>query len=45
MSSIIDLEQYRTQIGSTKSKVFTGRDRGEDVRKRSMIDEVFEENV
>lgn len=44
MSNIIDLEQYRTQIGSTKSKVFTGRDRGEDVRKRSMIDEVFEEN-
>lgn len=32
--SIINLEDYRT-VGS---KVFTGRDRGSDVRKRSQID-------
>lgn len=44
MNNVINLEQYRTQIGSTKSKVFTGRDRGEYVRNKSMIDKVFEEN-
>lgn len=32
--SVINLEDYRT----TGSKVFTGRDRGSDVRKRSGID-------
>lgn len=44
MNNIIDLDAYRTQLGSTKSKVFTGRDRGEDVRVRSNIDKIFEEN-
>lgn len=43
-NNIIDLELYRTQMGSTKSKVFTGRDRGEDVRKKSNLDLIFEGN-
>ena len=43
-NNIIDLELYRTQMGSTKSKVFTGRDRGEDVRNKSNLDMVFENN-
>lgn len=43
-NNIIDLELYRTQMGSTKSKVFTGRDRGADVRDKSNLDMVFEDN-
>lgn len=43
-NNIIDLENYRTQLGSVKSRVFTGRDRGEDVRKRSNIDKIFNDN-
>lgn len=42
INNIIDLELFRTQIGSTKSKIFTGRDRGEEVRNKSKIDEIFE---
>lgn len=42
-TNIINLESYRTQLGSVKSKVFTGRDRGVDVRVRSRIDSLFEE--
>ncbi|HTN37299.1 MAG TPA: DUF4325 domain-containing protein [Arachidicoccus sp.] len=40
----INLEDYRV-IGKdgTKAKVFTGRDRGEDVRKKSNIDKLEEE--
>nr|DAL11521.1 MAG TPA_asm: protein of unknown function DUF4325 [Caudoviricetes sp.] len=44
MNNIIDLEKYRTQLGAVKSKVFTGRDRGEEVRKKSNIDNIFKEN-
>ena len=32
MNKTIDLENFRTQLGSVKSKVFTGRDRGEEVQ-------------
>lgn len=40
----IDLEQYRSvdKVRKIKSKVFTGRDRGEMVRKASKIDEYEE---
>lgn len=41
-TTTINLEEYRTQLGSTKSKVFTGRDRGEEVRRKSQIDSLFE---
>ena len=39
--AVIDLEKYRTSNKTIKSKVFTGRDRGEDVRKNSGIDNKF----
>ncbi|WP_240775000.1 STAS-like domain-containing protein [Pedobacter xixiisoli] len=39
-NNTIDLEDFRTQ----GSKVFTGRDRGLDVRERSMIDEIEANN-
>ena len=42
-TNIINLENYRTQLGNVKSKVFTGRDRGLDVREKSHIDELFNE--
>lgn len=38
---IINLEDYRTP----NSKVFTGRDRGIDVRDKSKIDEIIKSNV
>ena len=41
MHKIINLENYRTQLGSVKSRVFTGRDRGEEVRNKSNIDQLF----
>lgn len=41
-TNTIDLENYRTRLGSVKSKVFTGRDRGMDVRNKSQIDVLFE---
>lgn len=41
---IINLERYRTESGSTKSRVFIGRDRGKYVRDKSNIDKLFEEN-
>lgn len=37
----IDLEKYRTSNKTTKSKVFTGRDRGKVVRENSGIDNKF----
>lgn len=40
----VNLEDYRTKLGSVKSKVFTGRDRGLLVRKKSSIDKLFDEN-
>ena len=42
-TNIINLENYRTLLGNVKSKVFTGRDRGLDVREKSHIDELFNE--
>lgn len=38
--NIIDLEDFRVKDGSRISKVFTGRDRGAIVRKKSKIDEL-----
>jgi len=42
----IDLERYRSEdkVRKIKSKVFTGRDRGEMVRKESHIDELESHN-
>lgn len=44
--AIINLEQYRSEDKTRriKSKVFTGRDRGEMVRKASHIDELETQN-
>lgn len=39
--AVIDLEKYRTSNKTTKSRVFTGRDRGKDVRISSDIDKQF----
>lgn len=40
-ANIINLEDYRVKgKDGTIAKVFTGRDRGEDVRKASKIDEI-----
>lgn len=39
-NNTIDLEQFRAKDGNRISKVFTGRDRGEYVRKHSNIDEL-----
>lgn len=36
----IDLEDYRAQSKKIKSMVFTGRDRGLDIRNRSHLDEI-----
>lgn len=38
----INLEQFRTQSRTTKSRVFTGRDRGQEVREKSRFDSLFE---
>lgn len=38
--NIIDLEDFRVKDGQRISKVFTGRDRGAIVRKKSKIDEL-----
>lgn len=40
----IDLNEYRTRIGEKRSRVFTGRDRGADVRDKSRIDSLFPKN-
>lgn len=37
----IELDKYRTVVGKTKSRVFTGRDRGATVRDKSKIDDLF----
>ena len=37
-STIINLENFRVKVNGVKSKVFTGRDRGAEVRKASKID-------
>lgn len=33
----INLEQFRTQSRTTKSRVFTGRDRGKEVREKASL--------
>ena len=38
---IIFLDDFCTRIGTKVSKVFTGRDRGEEVRNDSKIDDVY----
>lgn len=38
----IDLELYCIRLGNKVSKVFTGRDRGEEVRKKSDIDRIYD---
>lgn len=40
----IDLKDYCTKIGSKIAKVFTGRDRGESVREKSKIDELYRQS-
>lgn len=40
----INLEDYRSRNGSQKSRVFTGRDRGREVRKKSHLDKLFAAN-
>lgn len=40
----INLEDFRVKKGNAISKVFTGRDRGEIVREKSMIDELEEKS-
>lgn len=42
----INLENYRSedQVRHIKSKVFTGRDRGQEVREQSKIDELEADN-
>lgn len=37
---LIDLEDFRAQSAKIKSMVFTGRDRGIDIRNRSRLDEI-----
>lgn len=37
----IELKNFRTKIGRTQSRVFTGRDRGAEVRDLSGIDAMF----
>lgn len=41
--TVINLEDFRVKKGNAISKVFTGRDRGEMVRKKSKIDELERE--
>lgn len=42
----INLENYRSEdkVRHIKAKVFTGRDRGQEVREKSMIDELENSN-
>lgn len=37
----IELNKYRTRVGKTRSRVFTGRNRGAEVRNLSGIDSLF----
>lgn len=41
--NLIDLEDFRAQNAKIKSRVFTGRDRGIDIRERSRIDEIADQ--
>lgn len=42
IDNTILLEKYCSRIGGKISKVFTGRDRGKEVREKSKIDELFD---
>lgn len=44
MEAVINLEDFRVKQGNKVSVVFTGRDRGAEVRKRSNIDEIADKN-
>lgn len=44
MTAIINLEDFRVRQGDKVSVVFTGRDRGAEVRKQSKIDEIVQQN-
>ena len=44
MEAVINLEEFRVRQGNKVSVVFTGRDRGAEVRKRSNIDEIASKN-
>ena len=44
MEAVINLEDFRVRQGNKVSVVFTGRDRGAEVRKRSNIDEIANKN-
>lgn len=41
--NIINLEDYRAKTNQTEAKLFTGRDRGLDVREKSNIDKIEEQ--
>ena len=43
METIIKLEDFRVRQGNKVSVVFTGRDRGAEVRRRSNIDELVQQ--
>ena len=43
-NNVINLDDFRAREGKKYSKVFTGRDRGADVRKASRIDEIEANN-
>lgn len=45
-TAIINLEDYRSEdkVHHIKAKVFTGRDRGQEVREKSKIDELERKN-
>jgi len=44
MEAVINLEDFRVRQGNKISVVFTGRDRGAEVRKKSNIDEIANKN-
>ena len=47
-NKMIYLEEYRvTDANGNKAKVFTGRDRGEEIRRRTQIDDIYDkyENI
>lgn len=40
--NIINLDLYSIRLNNRVSKVFTGRDRGEEVREKSNIDKIYD---
>ena len=43
-TNIINLDKFRSEVNGVKSRIFSGRLRGEDVRKKSKIDDIFAKN-